>query len=255
MRLIRFVSASKILLLICSFISFTSFAFNPPTKAASKKMLTSAAMSKLVNDAVLDPIFSLITQLDIERVQIIIDTKHVMSKEKWDELASKKTRSLEETEYVLSTFGFRSLDHFSKYVNLLITLDKKYGIDKLSKNDQKHFSDALRKKQYDSILEQALMERKHSAKLGPGTGGGPSECWKCVYDYRDCLSASYQVVISYTPLTTYTTSVNVSTSGGISISTTEFTTPSRATITYMNTSYNPQQCYDTYSICIQSCMY
>ena len=143
-----------------------------------------------------------------------------------------------------------SVEDFTNYANLLNSLSKKYGIDKLNDNDQKIFFDALRKKQVNYITNSNLLEEM--AKKEAYTGSMPPECWKCVYDYRDCLNGDGDWVISYTPISSTTTRYDLS-NGGISITQVTYTTPSNPQITYINPQYNTASCEGIYRNCISSC--
>lgn len=210
--------------------------------------LSKAEMLKLVDNALKDSLFTSVTNADVKRLLGKINTSKSISKEKWDELAKKKHLSPRENESIFSFLGFINLEDFTNYANLLTSLGKKYGIEKMTKNDQKRFFDDLRKKQDDYISNNRLLEKVFK-KTYPGSM--PPECWKCVYDYRDCLSGGNWAV-SYTPMTT-TTGIYDFSNGGISITIIHYTTPSRAEITYVNQDYSTATCEGIYRNCINSC--
>jgi hypothetical protein len=228
--------------------------FSPVRVPESRPIdLHEAEMRKLVDNAFEDSLFKLINASDIKRFLGNIQTMKSISKEEWIVLAKKKNLSIQETENIFSLFGFSDLKDYDSYVDLLVSLSKKYGIDKMSEDDQKRFFESLRKKQDNYILDNKLLEKEFIKYVTPKGGGMPSECWKCVYDYRDCINANPSVVISYTTETTTTRTYIYATSGTSAIMQTTYTQYSNPQIDYINTSYSPLNCHDIYRSCISSC--
>ena len=251
MKSLFFSTTFKILSFSIVFAFPLLMSFSPVRVPESRPIdLPEIEMRKLVDNALKDSLFALVTEADIKRLLGKINSNRSISKQKWDELAKKKNFSAQETEYIFSHFGFMSVADFTSYANLLASLGKKYGIDKLNENDQKRFFDALRKEQVDYIANNNLLEE--TFKKYAYSGGMPSECWKCVYDYKACLNGGASWVISYTPVSSTTTTYDMS-NGGISITRITYTTPSNPQITYVNPQYSTASCEGIYRNCMGSC--
>ena len=248
MRSFFLPTASKLLglafVLSLSFSPVYSLGDNPAS-------LSNAALSKLVENALNDEIFQLITEADVQRQLNNIKSKRSISQEQWNELAKKKNLSIEETDYIFSFFGFMNAEDVKSYANLLASLGKKYGVDKLNESDQRRFFETLRIRQDKYITDHNLVEKIFN-KSSRSNADMPSECWKCVYDFRACSGGAGSWVISYTPVTQTSTTYNMW-NGGISITQITYTTPSRPVINYVKSSYSTSTCEGIYRNCMNSC--
>jgi len=188
----------------------------------------------------------MITKADIRRFFDIIKSNKSISKQQWTELAKKKDFSTQETEFIFSLFGFKSVEDLISYADLLASLGKKYGIDRLDKNGQNMFFEILRKKQDEYITNNRLLET-YNADM-------PSECWKCVYDFRDCTTGtSGNWVVNFTNYSSTWTLYDF-TNGGVSITRFDYKQPGHAVnISFVNTQYSSATCEGMYRNCMSSC--
>lgn len=253
MKFFFFSKGHKVLISSLTFMLLMSFY---PVKMIDKRSaaLPSAEMSKLVDKVLKDSIFKLITQSDVKRFLRGLDSNQSTSNQKWAELGKKKKFTQQETDYILSRYNFSNSKDFHNYANLLISLGRKYGIDKMEERDQKSFFASLRKSQTKYIRNNNLLEKEFKNSVA-ATGGIPPECWKCVYDYRDCINgADGDWVITYTPLSQSKQEFTL-TNGSVSVmKTTYFSTPSRLEIDYINQQYSTSSCDGIYRNCISSCI-
>lgn len=245
----RFAPAGLLRLAVATtLVLFTTSARIPTNEP---KSLSGESMGRLVEAASKDELFHQISEADAKRFLVKMYAGKSLSKEKWKELAEKKNRSAEETAAIFAHFGFSSLEDFGTYAEMLSAFGKKYGVDKLKVSDQKQFFVSVREKEESFIVGNHLLE-KVFAKTAT-LGNMPPECWKCVYDFRDCTNGSDgDWYITYTPVNTYSTQFNL-TNGSFSIMQTTYTTPGGATIQYINSSYTPMNCEGNYRNCMASC--
>lgn len=216
--------------------------------------LSAAEMSAVVDNAFKDARFAEITDADVKRFL----TTHVNPKgvkpvdtQKWNELAKKKKFTAAETDFAFSVAGFKGAGDFKNYIDLLIALGKKFGVNKMTREDQQKFFLALFKKQHDMVRKDSLLQKKYKV-LWPSQM--PPECWKCVYDYRDCVNGTDgDWVIGWQHVTTYTEKTYVYRGGAQYYMETSYTFNSNPTLVYMNPS-SPYSCTSMYQMCIGTCM-
>lgn len=247
--LIKIKSAVTSLVFIALLLGMMSF-ITPKNKFS--KTLSASELSVLTEKALKDPIFLAITQQDVDRMVSGIFENSRPSKEQWQELADKKQWTKSEAETIFAGFGFKGSSDLLQYVELIKSLDKKLGMDPKDEKNYSSFREALAKKQRDYIEKNALFEKAYKTRVTK-TGGMPPECWKCVYDYRDCMNSTGFYAIKYRTVTYYRTDVDL-VNGNYVVTSTSFTSPSFATITYVNSSYTQSGCFPYYKSCIGSCM-
>lgn len=242
-------SRLTVFLFVSSFILLMAFS---PVRISDNypRSLSNAELSNLVENALEDSLFQLITEADVERFLGNLKSPGSINQQQWNELAKRKNFSVQEAEYIFSLFGFNSVEELNSYANLLASLGKKYGIDKLDKSSQKSFFEILRKRQNEYITDNSLLEKIYQKSA---IGGMPPECWKCVYDFRDCTTGTDgDWVISYTTMSSTWTNYDMR-NGGISITRFTYNSPSRPSITYVNSSYSTTTCEGMYRNCMMGC--
>ncbi len=248
-------NASRFLIFVFISTFILLMSFSPKrTSNNEPKSLSNSELYKLVGYALKDSAFQLITEADIKRFLDVIKSNKSIDVPQWSELSKKKNVTTQESERIFSLFGFINIEDLTGYADLLASLGIKYGIHKLDESSQRRFFEILRKKQNEYIADSSLLEKAFQKYASPG--GMPPECWKCVYDFRDCNAGTLNGnwVISYSTMSTTWTTYDMS-NGGISITRFTYNTPSRPIITYVNPQYSTTVCERIYRNCMDSCKY
>ncbi|MGN6437844.1 MAG: hypothetical protein ACTHMM_15000 [Agriterribacter sp.] len=165
-----------------------------------------------------------------------------------NDINSKANWNDQEKDFILQQYGFDGSAEFVSYCSLLETLFLKYQINILEKNDQKIFISALKEKQKNYVLENQLLQ-KRATEMSTTLASNP-ECWKCVYDYRDCMryANGHLQIISTDPdfvsLLNSSGKVILSTASDASFTTMLYT---------LNDGFTPEECAQFYENCMSSC--
>lgn len=200
-------------------------------------------INKTVEKVFKDSIYKRIFDKDIERlIKSAVDNN--TPKQDFSKLVGKNNFSKNDFDIVVKSLGFKNEAEYTSYINLFNKIFQKYNLSSFNESEKKVFFKKLKEKQFETLTYKMFLDYVNNYY-----GGMPSECWKCVYDYRDCLSPYIGTV-----MLNISGSITVQLSNGAgNIFMSTFSSGSHTTILYIKNAYTQQQCDAVYRLCIDNC--